>query len=424
MNHLQAMVERLPHLYRDGEHVRELLALAAQQLEIWDEDGREVQRAHWFDTALELDEAALLADVLNIELQEWQGLGEFRAWVHAFRNARLQEGSVTVSAIQRFIQEYSQAYQSAVEINLLPDIETWPDIPVTGKPFFDENPDLFRHQRIPSSGGLESLQQFSIEQKGLDSTAAGFLVIGLADEQEFVPVIVNISNGTALVFRGTIKTGQRLWLSPNEDGSVSGSLEQDDVTERLYSIENVIPGQSWGLEEMITPAQSITLERGKNKLWFYPLAHFNERGLDRFLFSLPDLRMEQGRYRDSHFDHALFYQVPEVVLYILWHESQPATFDVRLPAGALKNLADKLEESLNEIERLEFSLNSGVSQLAAAGIESSVTLEIMQETQPLGDFLTAVIPIHITETGPTGIGEVTESGGVFSVTEFEHSTFE
>jgi len=424
MNHLQAMIERLPHLYRDGERVRELLSLAAQQLEIWDEDAREVQRAHRFDTALELDEAARLADLLNIELQEWQGLGEFRAWVHAFRNARLQEGSVTVNAIRQFIQQYSQAYQNAVEITLIPDIETWSDTPLTGKPFFDENPDLFRHRRIPPSGGLESLQQFTIEQKGLDSTPAGFLIIGLAEEQEFVPVIVNISNGTALVFRGTIKTGQRLWLFPDDDGSVSGSLEQEDVTERLYSIENVIPGQSWELADMVTPAQAIILERGNNPLWFFSLAHYDERGLDRFLFSLPDTRMQQGRYTNSSFDHALFYQTPAVVLYTLWHESQPATFNVRLPAGALKNQANKLEESLSEMDRLEFSLNNGVRQLAAAGVENSVTFEPMQETQPLGDFLTVVIPIKITDTGPTGIGEVTESGGIFTVTEFENSTFE
>lgn len=424
MNHLQAMIERLPHLYRDGVHVHELLSLAALQLEIWDEDAREAQRAHWLDTALELDEAARLAEILDIELQEWQGLGEFRAWVHAFRNARLQEGSVTVSAIRRFIKEYSQAYQSAVEIALIPDIETWPDTPETGKPYFDENPELLRYRRIPSSGGIESLQQFSLEQKGLDITSAGFLIIGVAGEQEFVPVIVNTSNGSALVFRGTIKTGQRLWLFPNIDGSVSARLEQEDVTERLYSIENVIPGQSWGLADMATPAQAISLERGSNSLWFFPLAHYDERGLDRFLFSLPDTRMKQGRYSSSGFDHALFYQVPAVVLYTLWHESQPATFNVRLPAGALKNQANKIEESLGEIDRLNFSLNSGVNQLAAAGVENSVTLEGMQETQPLGDFLTMVIPKNITDIGPTGVGEVTDSGGVFSVTEFENSTFE
>jgi hypothetical protein len=226
MNHLQAMTDRLPHLYRDGEHVRELLLLAALQLEIWDEDAREVQRSHWFNDTLVLDEAARLAKILDIEPQQWQGLGEFRAWVHAFRNARLQEGSVTVGAIRRFIQEYSSAYQRAVGIELIPDIKAWADAPGAGKAYLDENPNLFRFQRIPHSGGLEPLHQCTIEQKGLDRTPAGFLIIGLAGEQEFVPVIVNNANGMALVFRGTIKTGQRLWLFPNKDGTVSGRLEK------------------------------------------------------------------------------------------------------------------------------------------------------------------------------------------------------
>lgn len=424
MSHLQAMIDRLPHLYRDGSHVHELLSLAALQLEIWDEDATEVQRAHWLDSALELEEAARLAEILNIELEEWQGLGEFRAWVHAFRNARLQEGSVTVNAIKRFIQEYSQAYQSAVEIELIPDIDIWSDTAVTGKAFFDENPDLFRQRRIPSSGGLEPLQQFTIEQKGLDATAAGFLVIGLAESQEFVPVIVNTSNGSALVYRGSLKTGQRLWLVPSEDGGVSANLEQEDVTDRLYSIENLTPGQSWELADMASPAKAITLGRGKNSMWFFPLAHYDEQGLDRFLFSLPDTRMHQGRYGKTNFNNALFYQAPAIILYTLWHEKQPATFDVSLPAGALKNQAGRLEESLGEMDRLAFSLNSGVNQLAAAGVASSVTLEAMQESQPLGDFLTTVIPINVTDTGPTGVGKITDSVGVFSVTEFEDSTFE
>ena len=125
MNHLQAMLQRLPPLYRDGSHVQELLALAAVQLEIEDEDSREVARAHWFDSALELEEAAKLAAILDIELQEWQNLGEFRAWVHAFRNARLQEGSVTVNAIKRFIEEYTLAYQAAVNIELIANIKNW-----------------------------------------------------------------------------------------------------------------------------------------------------------------------------------------------------------------------------------------------------------------------------------------------------------
>ena len=424
MNHLAEMIRRLPHLYRDGTLVRGLLAQAAVQLEIWDEDAREVQRAHWFDAALELDEAAQLAALLDIAPEEWQLLGEFRAWTHAFRNARLQEGAVTVGAIRRFVREYSRSYQRVVNIDLIPTIETWPTTPTVGLPFFDENPQQLRFRRIPPRGGLEPLQQFEVEQRGLDETPAGFLLVGLADEQEYVPVIVNMSRGEALVYRGSLKTGQRLWLFPEADGTMRGRLERQDVSDRLYSVSGVIPGQPWAGGDIVTPAQAITLARGLNRLWFFPLAHFDDQGLSRFLLSLPDKRLAQGRYDQTELDHALFYQPPAVALYTIWRARQPATFDVKLPAGRLLSPAGQLPEAMTAAERLAFSLNHGVSALAAAGVHNSVTFQPLYETQPSGDFLTAVMPVVIREVGPTGAGRITDATGRFSVTQFENSTFE
>ncbi len=424
MDHRTEMIRRLPHLYRDGRLVQDFLSLAAVQLEIWDEDAREVQRAHWFNAALELDEAARLAAVLDIELEEWQSLGEFRAWVHAFRNARLQEGSVTRRAIRRFVREYSRAYQEAVDIRLIPTIETWPAAPVVGLPFFDENPDLLRAHRVPASGGLEPLHQFEIDQQGLDETPAGFLLIGLGGQQEFVPVIVNVTRGEAIVYRGSLRTGQRLWLFPREDGTMAGRLERRDVSDRLYSVPNVVPGRPWGGGEITTPALAPILEPGVNRLWFFPLAHYDEAGLDRFLMSLPDLRLTQGRYDQTPLNHSLFYQPPAVILYTLWRENQPATFEVKLPAGRLLSEPERLPEALDAVERLDFSLNSGVRRLAAAGVRSSVTLEPLLERQPLGDFLTAAMPVVVREVGPTGADDLPDSGGLFSVSGFENSTFE
>ena len=72
MGHAKDMADRLPPLYRDGTLIRGtedgsvggILDSPAIQLEIFDEDAREVQRAHWFDSALELEEVANLAAIL------------------------------------------------------------------------------------------------------------------------------------------------------------------------------------------------------------------------------------------------------------------------------------------------------------------------------------------------------------------------
>jgi hypothetical protein len=423
MNHFAEMRRRLPHLYRDGELVNDLLAQAALQLEFLDEEARMVQRAHWFDATFALEEAARLAALLDMAPEPWQSLGEFRAWVHAFRNARLQDGAVTVAAIRRFVREYSRAYQQAVGIDLIPTVDVWPTTPTVGLPFFDENPTQLRFQRVPQQGGLEPLQQFGIDQTGLDDTPVGFLLVGLAEAQEYVPLIVNVTRGEALVYRGPIKTGQRLWIFPESDGTVRGRLERQDVSDRLYSVTGVIPGQPWSGSEIVSPARAITLQRGQNQLWFFPLAHFDEEGLNRFLFSLPDQRMVQGRYDQAELNHALFYQPPAVVLYTVWRESEPAAFDVKLPAGKLLSSAGRLPDALVAAERLEFSLRSGVRQLAAAGVRNGVTFQPLQEVQPLGDFLTGVMPMVVREVGPTGADQLPDATGVFSVTEFEHSTF-
>src|ERR1044071_5189613 len=98
------MLSRLPQLYRDGELVRDTLELPALQIEIFDQYAREVQRAHWFDTTLELEEAARLAALLDIAPEPWQTLGTFRAWVRALRDARLLYGAVTPRALQTFVE--------------------------------------------------------------------------------------------------------------------------------------------------------------------------------------------------------------------------------------------------------------------------------------------------------------------------------
>ena len=77
MGHVESMLKRLPQLYRDGELVRDVLELPALQIEILEEEALEVQRAHWFDTTLELEEASSLAAILDIAPEPWQQLGEF-----------------------------------------------------------------------------------------------------------------------------------------------------------------------------------------------------------------------------------------------------------------------------------------------------------------------------------------------------------
>jgi hypothetical protein len=369
--HLEQMTERLPHLYREGELLQGLLALAATQMEIAEEEARAVQRSHWFDATLNLGEATRLAMPLDIAREEWQSnLREYRAWVHAIRDSLLRHGSVTVDALQRFVVQYSSAFQAAVDIRVLPQSLVWGDNTAENELVFEENPP---RRLLHTLSGVEPLQRFSITQNGLFETPAAFLLTGLPSAPESVPVVANFTTGQALVFLGSVPPGQRLWLRPREDGTAQGLLEDEDVTDRLRSITDLQPGTAWTAAG--APAQAMTLARGVNEMWFLPVAHYDALGLDRFLLALADLLMTQGRWDESRFDQALFYQDAALRLGMTWLESQPATFEVRLPGGILLNEAGRLEESLAERERLGLSLNVAIDRLRAAGVQADVVLE-------------------------------------------------
>jgi hypothetical protein len=171
------------------------------------------------------------------------------------------------------------------------------------------------------------------------------------------------------------------------------------------------------------PAQALILQRGKNDLWFLPVAHFDQLGLDRFLLALADLMLRQGRYDETEFDHALFYQDPAVMLRVTWIETRPASFEIHLPAGSLLSSQNTLEQSIEDRDHLGFSLNQAVQNLKAAGVEGSVQMRPFAEIQGQMDHLTAVLPLTHREVGPTGADRLPNAGAIFEVTDFDDSTF-
>lgn len=423
MPHGVSMADRLPQLYRDGELVRALCALAGLQLELLDEEAIRVQRAHWFDSTLEEDEAARLAAVLDVAPEDWQGLDVFRAWTHALRNARLETGAVTREALEGFVREYATLYQQAVGEVALPPLERWDDAPSTVRPAFVENPPRWREAREPAVGGLEPLSQFSIVQRGLDDTKLGLLLVGLPDAPEAAPMVANLSTGEALVLLGTLGPGERLWLRPTADGAVEGRLEGRDVTAQLRSIERLAPGTPWEESQVHAPARALTLKRGRNDLWFLPVAHFDVLGLDRFLLALADLTLQEGRFDRTPFDRSLFYLEPAISLRAGWVETEPASFALELPAGTLLHRAGAGAEALAGRDRLGSSLDGGVQTLRAAGVRGAVHLRPFAEVQRQLDLLTAHTPLTFREIGPTGADRVPDAGGLFGVTSYDDSTY-
>src|SRR5262249_55205927 len=152
-----------------------------------------VQRSHFFDDALELNESARLASLLGFQPEPWQSLALFRPWVHAQRDAVLQNGAVTVDAIEGFAGAYADAFQQAIGIVL----------PRTA-PRLVEFPVRRRYAKPSIPDDTAPLSRFTIVNAGLDDTVASVLLTGLDGGPERMPLIANLTTGDALLFHGTI----------------------------------------------------------------------------------------------------------------------------------------------------------------------------------------------------------------------------
>lgn len=425
MSHHRDMISCLPLLYQDGKTIGSLLMQPAIQLEIADEIAREIAQSHWFDAAVERKDVAKLAKILDIEIEDWQSIDEFRAWVHSLRNAWLYKtGTTTVPGLKNFVTEYCERYQKAVGIHAVQPITAWSETPHAKSAAFIENP---LHKKIVHLGasGTQPLQNITLSNNGLDHSPARLFIKNISDEFEYVPLIANITSSQALIFTGKIPPGKRLWIGEKPGTTdVFAVLEDREVSDQVVSIENFTPGTVWDTQSITSPAQVLTIEKGDNVIWFFPCALYDKQGLDRYLSTLASLTVTQGVYDTSKFDHALFWQDALVTIDIGFEETQPAQFSIQLPAGAMSHKVGKIDQVLTDRETLLSSLNSGVASLKGAGIKSSVEFISLTEIQHQRDYLKDHTPKTFTEISTSGQDSIPHTGATFGKSEFNQSTFQ
>jgi hypothetical protein len=421
-SHSEAMTERLPTLYRDGALVRGLVDVLGLQLEIVDAEARIVQRAHWFDDTVERDEAAALGALLDIGIEPWQSLGEYRAWFHALRTARLRDGAVTGPALRRFVVMYAEAFERTNRVEALGVFEdVW--AAATGRQghAFVENPPVANAARFGGTAA-EPLTRQVLTNAGLDPADVSILFTG-TEVGEYVPVVVNLTTGEALAYLDAVGVGQRLWVL-GAGGTLTAQLEQADVTHRMRHVRRVVPGSAWTTADVSEQALPLRLLPGENDLWFLPVAHFDSPGLDRVLLALADLDLQQGRWDAGEFGRALFYQDPGVVIDLTWTERRPAQVRVDLDAGTFRSQAGGLDEALLARSELDVSLGLGVRSLAAAGVRADVRLRPLHDSQRQLDHLVFISGRQIGEAGTVGIDRLRDAGGVYGVTGYGDSTYQ
>ena len=416
-----AVLAHLPTLYREGEVLGAFAGTWGVQLDGLDEAGVSVQRAHWFDSTPDLDEAVALAALLDIAPEPFHaGLGEFRAWVHAMVRARLQLGAVTREAVRALVADYAEGFQRAAGIRTVARIDAWSS--GTGGPRLVDNPTRVHGTRLPGSGGWEPLAHLELENRGLDPAPWAVVLRGTGGSPEHSPVVVNRTTGHAVLFRGSLALGQRLTIAPSaaDRTLLAADLDGHDVTDRLTVWTDLTAGP----DGPGTPATSLVagpLARGTNVLWFLPLATYDSPGLGRYLLAMADDTLTQGRFDTTPFDASLFAQPALVAAHVAWVEAQPATLEVRLPAATLTAPAGRSDDAVLARDRLEAGLDAAVDRTAGAGIGADVVLEAFTERQPGEAHLVGVWPRTFRSVGPTGADALPDAGATFDVTDFDDS---
>lgn len=421
--HAEALTDRLPTLYRDGDLVRGLAKVLGMQLEIADEEARIIQRAHWFDATVQPAEAAALGALLDIDPEPWQSLGEYRAWLHALRTARLDYGAVTGPALRVFVEMYAEAFESTNNVEALPAFDEWSSEPVRLGHAFVENPPQTNGVRLGGPGAAEPLTQQAVVNGALDAAYVSILLTG-DNGGEHVPVIANLTTGDALVYLDQLKTGDRLWVHANDDGSVTAELGRVDVTPKFRTVRRLTPGVPWSVGDTETDVRALQLQPGRNDVWSLPVAHYGVAGLDRVLLALADLDLREGRWDKSTFDHALFYQDPGVLIDLVWTERPAASIRVDLDAGTLRSPAGQLAQALEARDQLESSMGVGIRKLTAAGVASTVRFRPLHESQRQVDHLVFISGMKQYDVGTVGIDRLRDAGGLFGVTDFDTSTYQ
>ncbi len=412
MKRIDDMASRLPLLYREGPLVTGLLSQPAQQIEIAVEDALEVQRAHFFGDALDFDEVARLAALLDFVPEDWQTLLLFRPWVDSQRDAVIDSGGVTIDALVGFTSSYMRAFAAATGNGY-----------ASNDPTLVEFPTRRRYARPEVTHDTVPLSRFTITNRGLDASWLSLLYTGLEAGPESMPLLVNLATGDGLLYRGDVAPGQRLWILAGADGSVTAQLERDDVSARLVSISGIVPGSPWSPPQIHTPATALPLLRGENPFWFLPVAHYDERGLDRFLLALADLALACGRWDSATLDHAVFFMEPAVNLRMTWLEAEPASIELGVHVESVLRPPLLPGSADDARDGIVFALDEGVRRLKAAGVRSTVRGLSFSEVQGMTDFITGVLPLRFEEGGSSGGDRLPDKGGQFGVTSFGDSTF-
>ena len=419
MTSLDRMQELLPLPYSVAGDalLTAVLNSCALQVETVEEDVDRMRRSHWIEQAWRDSDLDRLAALVGIRRFPSEPPPLFRRRVVALVRARLR-GAVGPLDVRQFVFEYLDSLEKELACTLVHGGVTFEKVGLR------ENPHRVRRSKqLRDRGGrVSQLFRWREHNGGLDPAALILRISGVPGGTAN-PVVANLTTQELIGYRGYLRRGEAVVIEGGQ-----ASIDGRDVSNRLFSIAGFTLGaanQPFDFASHPSPSMA----RGDNDLFFASLGIWDERAFDRVAFFPDDPEMREAAFDQTTFDHAIFPEGPMAQLELLWVESEPASFEVRLPRTiVIEPTALRREFRAAKLEGAPFDeiaddLADTLPQLRAAGVRAELRLEGFPETQQHRDrFLPSWVVID-PETGPAGSNDRVGTGARFNETALGVSNF-
>ena len=442
MSQVDRILDLLPPAYSvaPDSAVYGLLNTLALELEALQEDIDRVRRTHWVRLAYDLADLEKIGRLAGVERFAWETLPVLRTRLLATVRARLA-GALGPGAIKAFVYEYLTGTEQALDSTFVPGLRSFggddavaaafdaPQRPLYRPLQLLENPPVRRRSAalLARAGRIPYLFRWQETNNGLADTTPCFMLTGLGGGRTAVPIIANLTTGELIGFRDVLRLGQTLEIRGDAFDTSRGAqalLNGRDATNRLFSVSDFIPGVPFDEADFDATPLLPRLVRGLNRWLYLSVGFYDTRGLDNTFFAIADERLREGAFNESDFNHALFPGEQVCRLDMTWTETEPASFEVRVPRFIVDEPAGATttEGPLHTqvAQALEFSL----SVLHAAGVRAAVRFEPLRERQE--QRIRAQTPwVYLDpETAPAGVESGFTQGARFGESGLDRSRFE
>lgn len=437
MSHLERLLDLLPPPYTVATDsvLGQLLGDVALELDAFQEDLDLYQRSHFIGTVFRLREAEKLGALVGVQRLEWEDLGAYRERLLALVTS-LRAGAIGPREIRAFVFDYLSRVEAVLGATFVPGLAACPDADAAYEPLPDhpefrplalvENPQRARASNTlrASNGRVPYLYRWEEQNRGLDDTVASFDIAGAAPGTP-VPILVNTTTGDLIGYRGRLRFGQSLTIGPRGGGAAgdraaAARLDGRDVSAALFSAAGFHLGTSLAAATLDEQPRLPPLVRGTNRWIFLAIGTYDIPGLDRFFFATPDDDLREAVFDQTRFDHALFPSGTTAHLRMTWFETEPASFEVRVPRTVVIQPGD----APSRIDDVAQALDGSIQRLHGAGVKAAVRfVPFVEEQRQLTTFH---LPFKVLdpEGGPSGRDRGFVLGGRFGDSPLGSSRFE